>query len=158
MASFCNLIGQRFGMLTVLEPAEKINGKVAWRCVCDCGRERIVTTKHLRNGKTWNCGCSEKPRGLQQMHYIDGTCIEMLESEKIRSNNTSGTTGVCFDPSKNLWRAEIMLQGKRHYLGRYHKKEDAIKARLEAKEHYHNEFIRSFSENGESYEEKLPPT
>lgn len=142
-----DLTGQHYGMLTVLKPAENINGKTAWLCRCDCGKERIVKTKFLRNGKTRSCGCGEKPKGLQQMHYIDGTCIEMLESRKIRSNNTSGCTGVCFDPSQNLWRAEIMLQGNRHYLGRFRRKEDAIKAWQDAKERYHGEFIEVFDRN-----------
>lgn len=158
-----DLTGQRFGVLTVLEPADNISGKTAWSCLCDCGTECIVKTKYLRNGKTRSCGCLEKPRGLQQMHYVDGTCIEMLESQTIRSNNTSGCTGVCFDPSKNLWRAEIMLQGKQHYLGRFRKKEDAIQARLDAKERYHDEFVKSFIKSIEhsggenAYGKKLSP-
>lgn len=150
-----DLIGQRFGKLTVLEPAENINGKTAWLCRCDCGKERIAKTKFLRNGKTRSCGCSEKPRGLQQMHYLDGTCIEMLESRKIRRNNNSGCTGVCYDPSKKLWRAEIMLQGKRYYLGRYRRKEDAIRARECAREKYHDAFLNAFDGNHMAESQRL---
>lgn len=159
-----DLTGQRFGKLVAVEPAENVGGKTTWLCRCDCGKERIVKTKFLRNGKTRSCGCTEKPRGLQQMHYVDGTCIEMLESQTIRSNNTSGCTGVGFISSENKWRAEIMLQGKRHYLGRFHRKEDAIKAWRDAKERYHDEFVKSFGQSVErpsgenAYEEKISST
>ena len=53
-----DLTGQRFGKLTVLEPAENIGSRTAWRCRCSCGRETVVRTLHLRNGHVTSCGCS----------------------------------------------------------------------------------------------------
>lgn len=47
-----------------------------------------------------------------------------------RSNNTSGCPGVSL--SRNKWIAYISVDGKKHTLGRYHSKEDAIAARKEA--------------------------
>lgn len=35
-----NLIGQRFGMLTVIQRTENIGGRAAWLCKCDCGGEK----------------------------------------------------------------------------------------------------------------------
>lgn len=52
-----DLTGQRYGKLTVIKPGESINGHTRWLCVCDCGKEAIVTTSHLRNGSTKSCGC-----------------------------------------------------------------------------------------------------
>lgn len=52
------------------------------------------------------------------MHYVDRGCIEMLKSTKVRSNNSTGHTGVYYDSRHDNYRAEITLQGKRHYLGR----------------------------------------
>ena len=54
------LAGQRFGMLTAVEPAEKIHGRGAWLCRCDCGRERIVRTSDLKGDRIWSCGCSNR--------------------------------------------------------------------------------------------------
>lgn len=51
-----NLIGKKFGRLTVVAYARK-NGKVAWDCVCDCGNHKIVITNHLTNGSVSSCGC-----------------------------------------------------------------------------------------------------
>lgn len=57
-----NLIGQRFGYLTVIEEAPSIINKSgkkysAWKCQCDCGKITIVRTDYLRNGHTKSCGC-----------------------------------------------------------------------------------------------------
>lgn len=52
-----DLIGQRFGHLTVIEFVESKNKKRWWRCKCDCGNEKITDTGSLRSGNTKSCGC-----------------------------------------------------------------------------------------------------
>lgn len=134
-----DLTGQRFGMLTVLAPAESIGAMTAWRCRCDCGRETVVMTGHLRDGHTTSCGC--KPT----VTLIDGTCVELIQSQTIRRNNTSGVTGVTWNSRQNRWDASLMFKGERHYLGSYGKFEDAVKARKQAEKEYHEPFLREFS-------------
>lgn len=54
-----NLTGQRFGLLTALQAEGRdATNKVLWRCRCDCGNERIVTTSALNNGHALHCGCA----------------------------------------------------------------------------------------------------
>lgn len=63
-----NLIGKRFGRLTVLERAEdyKIdtnNNKkryACWLCKCDCGNKVIVKQNKLIQNRTKSCGCYRK--------------------------------------------------------------------------------------------------
>lgn len=52
-----DLTGQRFGRLTVLEfvPDERPNS--SWLCKCDCGKTKIVNSKHFYNSNTQSCGC-----------------------------------------------------------------------------------------------------
>lgn len=57
MPKALNLIGQKFGLLTVLEQAESQGGKTRWKCLCDCGNEKIVRGIHLTSGNTKSCGC-----------------------------------------------------------------------------------------------------
>lgn len=57
------------------------------------------------------------------------------------SNNTSGFKNVSFDKTKNLWRAGVTVNGKRVYLGRFKKKEDAYNAFCERAEKLHGEFF-----------------
>lgn len=56
-----DLTGKRFGKLLVIERAENINGRVAWTCLCDCGREHVVRTGDLTTGHIQSCGkCNYK--------------------------------------------------------------------------------------------------
>lgn len=54
-----DLTGQKFGKLTVVEQTRK-NNKKAWRCICECGNEKISFTADLRAGKTTSCGCGRR--------------------------------------------------------------------------------------------------
>ena len=75
-----NLIGQKFGRLTVVSYARR-NGRVAWECVCDCGNYKVVRASHLTNGSISSCGClareiltqrnkSEKQRNIMKKLMI----------------------------------------------------------------------------------------
>ena len=140
-----DLTGQRFGKLTVIAPADNIEGRTAWRCRCDCGNETIVKTYRLLNGHTKSCGCT-KENGLA-LHYIDGTCVEMLKTKAVRKNNTSGVPGVDWLTRKKSWRASICFKGKRYYLGSYKNFDDAVKARKEAESRLHDQFVQNFADS-----------
>ena len=56
-----DLTGQTFGKLAVIERADdyvtpKGVHRVAWKCKCSCGREKVVTAISLSSGKTKSCG------------------------------------------------------------------------------------------------------
>lgn len=53
-----NLIGQKFGELTVLELSNKryANGKRLWHCKCSCGNDIYSSTDQLKGGHTKSCG------------------------------------------------------------------------------------------------------
>lgn len=56
-----DLTGQKFGRFSVIERVQNNNdGHAMWKCICDCGNERIVMGKSLRNGHTKSCGCLNK--------------------------------------------------------------------------------------------------
>jgi hypothetical protein len=52
-----DITGHRFGRLLATEQCEKINGRLAWSCRCDCGAVLRVSSNSLRTGKTRSCGC-----------------------------------------------------------------------------------------------------
>lgn len=56
MGQLINLVGQKFGNLTVLERAPGKNKQVYWTCQCDCGTIKDVKSQHLREGKIKTCG------------------------------------------------------------------------------------------------------
>lgn len=69
------LVGQKFGLLTVIEQADSIREesgtiRTAWKCKCDCGNEVIVKTRDLIAGDTHSCGCLTQSYGAQQIEDI----------------------------------------------------------------------------------------
>lgn len=145
-----NITGLHFGRLTALEPTdERSGGSVVWKCRCDCGKETMVSYNSLVSGNTKSCGCLSKEHESPgtYMHYIDGTCIEMLERKGLRSDNTSGYTGVV--AYRGRWRAQITFKGKNYNLGTYDRIEDAASVRKEAEGQIFGEFLEWYYEKKE---------
>ena len=65
MAKHTDLIGQRFGRLTVISKIEPRNHRAYWLCECECGRKKEVSTYSLRIGKTKSCGCLRKDNAVK---------------------------------------------------------------------------------------------
>lgn len=51
------LIGQRFSRYLVVGYAKRHGGRHFWYCRCDCGTEKVVNEKVLKNGEAKSCGC-----------------------------------------------------------------------------------------------------
>ena len=65
MSKIIDLVGQRFGNLTVTskdKPYIKPSGQqvTMWKCVCDCGNIIYVRSEYLRKGNTTSCGCDKE--------------------------------------------------------------------------------------------------
>lgn len=60
MSKLISLIGKRFERLVVLERGPKLHGRISWKCLCDCGNIKIVTSSDLRFQKVKSCGCLRK--------------------------------------------------------------------------------------------------
>ena len=58
MSAKIEMIGRRFGRLTVLKesPSRKWS-QVWWECKCDCGNTKIVAGRDLRFDRVQSCGC-----------------------------------------------------------------------------------------------------
>lgn len=127
-----DLIGKRFGKLTVAGYAGKRAGMHRWLCRCDCGNETIVGQTLLQSGKTKSCGCLQATVYRQNLELRDGTSLKALRAAKngrLIKTNTSGHNGVYFDQRRRLWIAQITFQGKTRYLGGFKELADAVEAR-----------------------------
>jgi 5-methylcytosine-specific restriction endonuclease McrA len=60
-----NITGIRYGRLIALEIAGKTyRGRRLWKCLCDCGTEKIIKAGDLTRGHVKSCGClSRVPAG-----------------------------------------------------------------------------------------------
>ena len=73
MGKALDLTGKKFGRLTVIERVENDKeGHTRWLCRCDCGSQRIVLGKCLKNGHTQSCGCLNK-EVVSNMAFKDHT-------------------------------------------------------------------------------------
>ncbi|WP_069996967.1 hypothetical protein [Streptococcus agalactiae] len=64
------------------------------------------------------------------------TVTKNNQNQGTRKDNTSGIKGVNFDKRKKLWVVRISAFGKRIYIGRFKKLDDAMQARLDAEIKY----------------------
>lgn len=61
MREWPDLVGQKFGMLTVIAQAPSSDsGMRRWVCRCDCGTKKVVLGNNLKRGTTVSCGCKGK--------------------------------------------------------------------------------------------------
>lgn len=144
-----NLVGNKIGKLKVLDKKIDNNKRSYYYCKCECGTEKWIRSDVLR--KATSCGCirnekSKNNKNLINAHLekniIDGTNISIINTDKTNASNKSGIKGVSWNSKRNKWVAQIGFKSKIYNLGRYDKKEDAIKARKEAEERLHKKFLK----------------
>jgi len=132
-----DITGKRFHRLVALYPLEERDKRnyVIWRCRCDCGKEIDIAYNTLVYCKVKSCGCQKKEHAQSLSEYlthVDGTSLDILKSDKIPTNNTTGAKGVYH--IRGQWVAKIVFQKKAYYLGRYENYQDAVNARRAAEE------------------------
>lgn len=146
------LKGQQFGRLLVLDETEsrkKSDGKIIWKCKCDCGKEVLVNGTDLTKGNIVSCGCYHleqhvpKLDAIRRSNLVEGTKLDMLTS-KTRKDNKVGVRGVYFNKKRNKYQAYIKLQGKRKYLGSFDTIEGAKEARLRAEESMYQPILEKY--------------
>jgi hypothetical protein len=100
---YSNLVGQKFGSLTVMRETDKQENSSykRWLCQCDCGNEKIVSSVALRSGNTVTCGDRTK-------HYenlIGMRFGRLIVIEKVnKPENVKGTA--------HYWRCKCDCSGE----------------------------------------------
>lgn len=97
-----DLIGKKFGRLTVIEKIKKEGSRrLYWRCICDCGKEKIIDGEALRKKATTSCGCYHKEKvrtvRVNRIGNIYGQLTVLKQSLKndINKKYTAGIYWVC---------------------------------------------------------------
>lgn len=165
MGTFKDLIGQKFNRLTVIELGERNKfGQVQWKCKCNCGNIVLATTTYLKTGHTKSCGCLNRESASNRLKdkkfikarekyrkenfFKEGTNLALIRNtDKLRKNNTSNTTGVTYNKQNKNWRASIFFKSKKIDLGSFTNIDDAIKARKEAEEKYFKPILEKYNKD-----------
>lgn len=69
MSKKINILGQKYGLLTVIEeaPNDK-SGNAMWKCKCECGKIIITKGSRLRSGGATSCGCKRTKSLIEYNH------------------------------------------------------------------------------------------
>jgi hypothetical protein len=68
----------------------------------------------------------------------------MIRSQTVRSNNSSGVTGVYWVKRQQRWAASLCFKGERYHLGLFDRFDDAVTARKEAEQKYFGTFLADY--------------
>lgn len=108
-----DLIGKKFGYLTVLERGEGSRKDVLyWKCKCKCGTIVDVPSRNLREGKTISCGCI-KSKGEEAIANWLSKNNFIFEKEKCFSN-------FQYEDTKGYPRFDFYIKLKTPILIEYH--------------------------------------
>jgi hypothetical protein len=66
MGKLIDMLGTKYGRLTILSRAKNTGTRAVWNCICDCGNTLSVQGKKLRSGHTKSCGCIRKETSSKQ--------------------------------------------------------------------------------------------
>lgn len=124
MAKPLELVGKKFGNLTVLERAENNkNGNTQWLCKCDCGGTKVCLGYDLTHGRTTTCGCSMNLVGKPSPQRISlvgkrygKLTVESLNEEKSK-NGVLVWNCICDCGNKFVARGGNLKCGKATHCG-----------------------------------------
>ena len=132
--TWTNLIGQKFGHLTVIKRAESDKyGHARWECQCDCGNPNhiIVLADNLKKNHTLSCGCDKRSHGeIKVEQLLQNNNIQFIQEYK--AFKFSSGMWARFDFYVNN-KYIIEYDGETHYLYNMHgwHNKDQLKAQQE---------------------------
>ena len=100
-----DLSGSRFGYLKVLRKSHYHGGHIYWLCSCDCGKDTVVRTGHLKSGHTNSCGCKKGNRthceSKTRLYVIWNNMRDRCENVNNPQFHRYGGRGITVHPEWN---------------------------------------------------------
>ncbi len=96
------MIGKKFNRLLVLGFFGRVNQRLYYTCLCDCGNKKTIIGTSLRTKKSQSCGCLRieritKHNLLRSSEYMSWTCMKRrCENPKSDSFKYYGARGISF--------------------------------------------------------------
>lgn len=95
-----NMVGRRYGRLSVLSLDSVIDGGIdrIWNCVCDCGNHITMRGQALRSERIKSCGCYKRERMSNMTKKAPGEAAR--NSIYFRYRSIAKRRGLSFELSK----------------------------------------------------------
>ena len=106
-----NLIGQKFGKLTVVEAVGVRDSHARWRCICDCGLEKIVKTGMLKDKSVRSCGCLHNTPGGSHLAPGISTRNMIIRTYKDNAKRINAVWELSIDEVVNLFSGNCFYCG-----------------------------------------------
>lgn len=111
-----DITGKRFGRLVAVCATDKRDHRqVVWRFRCDCGTDVEKPVYLVTSGSIQSCGCLAREQAISNLRggIAMGTNLHQIcqEGDPPQRNNSSGQTGIWFDPSRRRYMVRMEFQG-----------------------------------------------
>ena len=114
MPAKIDVTGHKYGRLTVLGESDILKyGRLAWDCICECGKKVIISSCHLRYGKVKSCGCYGKEARRARTRKPEG--VAAFKQLWWAYTKEAKNRGKSFTLSEEYFKREIQLPC--HYCG-----------------------------------------
>lgn len=143
----CTIIQKNIDFIFDLDDYDKIK-KYTWNItdgyiVCNINRQTLFLGNFiLQTTKGVNYKNENKLDNRKYNLRLSTRAENIIATQKLKENNTSGFIGVCWRKNENRWKSYISVNGKQIHLGYFKNKEDAIEARKQGENKYYNEFSK----------------
>lgn len=115
-----NMIGQKYGKLTVIERIGSKNNRSLWKCQCDCGKIINVPRDSLIRGNTQSCGCILSQGENIIAKLLDEQGIKYKQqytfSDLVGKNNTKLRFDFGILDEDETLKYLIEFQGEQHFI------------------------------------------
>lgn len=104
MGAIQDLLGKKYGKLTVIYLTTSARGRRAWGCHCSCGNRIVVETGRLNSGRVNSCGCrqleSATKHGLYKTpeYKVWANMKYRCDTETAHNWKDYGGRGITYDP------------------------------------------------------------
>lgn len=108
-----DLQGEKFGKLTVIKETDKrkYNGRIVWKCKCDCGAIVEVASQNLLSGGTKSCGCGHLHAGLIDLTGLRFNRLTVIEFAGTNERRESFWKCKCDCGNETTVRSQSLKSG-----------------------------------------------
>ena len=155
--------GTKFGLLTVLEREEDFrypNGlkATAYRCLCECGNEKVIAASNLIHGRSKSCGC-QIGRTSKRIRDLTGQTFGKLTAIK-RGPNKADPSGKqrtrwycscsCGNPELVLVQTDSLVQGLTKTCG-CSREDNGLARRITNRYEFRDDFVIGYTQKGRPF-------